>query len=94
VSLSEFFSLEVGENLEKQLYGACRKLGFDFVFDASLGADLTTITEAEELLERVQEENPMPLFTSCCPAWVRFVQKNYPQFISSISTTRSPHMQA
>lgn len=90
VSLGEMFGLEPGANLEPKLASALRTIGFDFVFDATFGADLTIEEESRELWARLNEPNAGPLFTSCCPAWVKFVETFYPEFIPFLSTTRSP----
>lgn len=90
VSLGEMFGLEPGANLEAKLAAALRLIGFDFVFDATFGADLTIEEESRELWARLNESNAGPLFTSCCPAWVKFVETFYPEFIPNLSTTRSP----
>ncbi len=90
VSLGEMFGLEPGANLEAKLAAALRLIGFDFVFDATFGADLTIEEESRELWARLNESNSGPLFTSCCPAWVKFVETFYPEFIPNLSTTRSP----
>ncbi len=91
VSLGELFGENPGVNLQGVLPGVLRKLGFDYVFDATFGADLTTVTETQELRARLDAPNQRkPLFTSCCPAWVSFVETFYPEFIENLSTTRSP----
>jgi ferredoxin hydrogenase len=90
VSLGEMFGLEPGANLEAKLAAALRLIGFDFVFDATFGADLTIEEESRELWARLNEPNAGPLFTSCCPSWVKFVETFYPEFIPNLSTTRSP----
>ncbi len=90
VSLGEMFELEPGANLESKLAAALRLIGFDFVFDATFGADLTIEEESRELWARLNEPNAGPLFTSCCPSWVKFVETFYPEFIPNLSTTRSP----
>jgi len=91
VSLGELFDEKPGVNLQGALPGVLRKIGFDYVFDATFGADLTTVTEAKELRAKLDDPNfRKPLFTSCCPAWVSFVETFYPEFIENLSTTRSP----
>ncbi|MBR4833572.1 MAG: iron hydrogenase small subunit [Thermoguttaceae bacterium] len=90
VSLGEMFGLEPGASLEAKLAAALRLIGFDFVFDATFGADLTIEEESRELWARLNESNAAPLFTSCCPSWVKFVETFYPEFIPNLSTTRSP----
>ncbi|MDR1901796.1 MAG: [FeFe] hydrogenase, group A [Treponema sp.] len=81
------------------IIAALRRLGFDEIYDTATGADLTVLEEANELIKRLEdrkEENPsrssagMPLFTSCCPAWVQFVEKQYPELLPSLSSARSP----
>jgi iron-only hydrogenase group A len=69
-----------------------RKLGFDKVFDTALGADLTAVEEAHELRQRLETGGKVPMFTSCCPAWVKFVENEYPSLVSHLSTCKSPHM--
>ena len=90
VSLGELFGLEPGANLQNQAVAALRKIGFDYVLDTTFGADLVTVEEARELKARLDSKTPGPMFTSCCPAWVTFVETFYPEFIPNLSTTRSP----
>ncbi|MDR1863436.1 MAG: [FeFe] hydrogenase, group A [Treponema sp.] len=75
-----------------RVIAALRRMGFDEVYDTATGADLTVLEESDELLKRL--ENPggtkLPLFTSCCPAWVQFAEKNYPEILPAVSTARSP----
>lgn len=72
---------------------ALRRMGADYVFDTDFAADLTIMEEASEFLERLKEPNPdgMPMFTSCCPGWVRFVKSQYPEMVQYLSTSKSPH---
>jgi NADH-quinone oxidoreductase subunit G len=72
------------------IVAALHRMGFDEVYDTSTGADLTVIEEANEFTERLQKGGTLPLFTSCCPAWVQYVEKKYPQFLPNVSTCRSP----
>ncbi len=90
VSLGEEFGLNVGEFVAGKMVSAIKKLGVDFVFDVSFGADLTVMEEACELVERIKSNNDLPQFTSCCPAWVKFVKCFYPQFVPNLSTCLSP----
>jgi NADH-quinone oxidoreductase subunit G len=72
---------------------ALRRMGFDEVYDTSTGADLTVLEESNEFLKKLEENPqglPMPLFTSCCPAWVQFCEKHHPRILPYLSTTRSP----
>lgn len=70
--------------------GLLKKLGFDKVFDFSFAADLTIVEETTEFLNRVAEKGVMPQFTSCCPGWVNFVERRYPEIIPHLSTCKSP----
>jgi NADP-reducing hydrogenase subunit HndD len=77
---------------ERRMAAAVRALGVDYVFDTSLGADLTVMEESSEFLARLKHKNdyPWPMFTSCCPGWVRFVKSQYPDMTENLSTTKSP----
>lgn len=90
VALGERFGLPRGENVMGKLVNVLHRLGFDEVFDTAYGADLTVIEESEELLERLSSGQKGPLFTSCCPAWVRFCENRYPEMARNLSTCRSP----
>jgi len=89
VSLGESFGKSPGENLEGQMIAALKKLGFDYVFDVNLGADFTTYEEAHDLMDRI-EEGTTPMFTSCCPARVKFIEDFHPELIPNITSVRSP----
>uniref|UniRef100_A0A7S0ZII5 Ferredoxin n=1 Tax=Timspurckia oligopyrenoides TaxID=708627 RepID=A0A7S0ZII5_9RHOD len=90
VTISEEFGLPPGSISTGQLVRALKMLGFDYVFDTNFTADLTIIEEANELLKRIQNNGPFPMFTSCCPAWVNMVEKVYPQLIPNLSSCKSP----
>ncbi len=76
---------------EKIMVAAAKALGVDYVFDTNFAADLTIMEEASELIERITKGNaPMPMFTSCCPGWVRFMRYNYPEFADNLSSAKSP----
>jgi iron-only hydrogenase group A len=93
VTIGEDFDMPYGKDTAGKITACLRKLGFDYIFDINYGADLTTIIEAEELLERVTEKSPhMPMFTSCCPGWVNYVELYHPELIPNLTTTRSPHI--
>ena len=88
-------SRDLGDPLDDHAMGkivaALRRMGFDEVFDTATAADLTVLEEANELLKRLDSDNGgMPLFTSCCPAWVQYCEKNYPELLPHVSTCRSP----
>jgi len=89
-SIGEMFGIPHGEVVTGQLTAALKKLGFDKVFDTNMAADLTTVEEAKELVARVKENKPLPMFTSCCPAWIRYVEFYRPDLIPHITTVKSP----
>ncbi len=90
VGIGKEFGLAEGENAMGKMVAALRRMGFDEVFDTTTGADLTVLEEAGEFIGRVQKGEKLPLFTSCCPAWVQYAEKNYPELVANISTCRSP----
>lgn len=92
-SINELFKMEYDINIEKKLNTCYRMLGFDKVFDVNFGADITSMVEAEELMERLNNKNSiMPMFTSCCPSWVNFVKYYRPELIPNLTTAMSPHI--
>ncbi|WP_122643202.1 [FeFe] hydrogenase, group A [Luxibacter massiliensis] len=90
VAVGDKFGIKKGENTLGRLVAALRRIGFDEVYDTNFGADLTVMEEAEEFLHRLQAGEHLPLFTSCCPAWVKFCENKYPQYQKHLSTCRSP----
>ncbi|MBQ3132954.1 MAG: iron hydrogenase small subunit [Clostridia bacterium] len=91
VALGEEFGIEPGKNTMGKIYTALRMCGFDTVFDTSFAADLTIMEESKELVEKLANgDNSMPLFTSCCPGWVRFVETKHPELMPYVSTCKSP----
>ena len=90
-SLGEEFGYEPGTLVKGKMVAAAKALGFDKVFDTNTGADLTIIEEANELLERVKNNKPLPMFTSCCPAWVKYIEHFRHDLIPHLSTCKSPH---
>lgn len=90
VSLAEAFGNPIGTFDEGRMVSALKKLGFDKVFDINLGADFTVTEESKELLERIKTGNCLPQFSSCCPAWFKYVQTFYPNHTSLLSTCKSP----
>jgi NADP-reducing hydrogenase subunit HndD len=92
VALGEAFDLEPGTVTTKKMYTILRRLGFDAVFDTNFGADLTILEEASEFVERfLRNKAELPLITSCCPGWVDFLEKFYPEMIPYFSSAKSPH---
>ncbi len=91
VALAEEFGLEPGTVFTKKIYAALRRLGFKTVFDTNFSADLTIMEEGSELKKRlVTKGSTIPLITSCCPAWVDYMEKYYPDMIDNFSTAKSP----
>ena len=89
-TLGECFGMPVGTNVEGKMVTAMKMLGDVEVFNLNLTADLTIMEEANELIERVKSNKPLPMFTSCCPGWVKFAEHNYPELLPNISTCKSP----
>jgi ferredoxin hydrogenase len=96
VALGESFGMEPGADGEGKMVESLRRLGFHHVLDTTFGADVTAVEEANELIERLDAQGaskaPLPQLTSCCPAWVSFVELFYPSLLPHISTTKSPVM--
>ena len=90
VALGEEFNLEPGENTIGKIYAAARRLGFNLIFDTNFSADLTIMEEANEFVQRLTKGENLPLFTSCCPAWVRYLETQHPELLSHLSTCKSP----
>ena len=90
VALGEEFNLEVGQNSIGKIYAALRRLGFDLVFDTNFSADVTIMEEANEFIGRLTKNENLPLFTSCCPAWVRYLETQHPEMLNHLSTCKSP----
>ena len=90
VAIGEEFGGELGANEEGKMVALLKKLGFNYVFDVTFGADLTVIEEATDLIHRLQDNLPLPMLTSCCPAWVKFVEYFYPEFLPNLSRVKSP----
>lgn len=93
VAIGEEFGLEPGAASTGRLVNALRNLGFDYVFDTNFAADVTIFEEASELLERIRDGGkvaPLPLFTSCCPGWVNYLELRRPDLLPHLSTTKSP----
>ena len=89
VGFGEEFGLPPGTNVEGQIIAALRKLGADVILDTNFGADVVIMEEGTELLGRLKVQS-RPTFTSCCPAWINFAEKHYPEVLPLLSTTRSP----
>ncbi len=90
VALGETFSMGYGENVQGKMVTALNRLGFDKVFDTNFAADLTTLEESKEFINRVRNNKDLPILTSCCPGWVRHVEKQYPELFDHVSSCKSP----
>lgn len=90
IAIGDKFGIPKGENSLGKLVAALRRIGFDEIYDTNFAADLTVIEESKEFLERLKSGENLPLFTSCCPGWVKFCEKRYPEFRKNISSCRSP----
>ena len=91
ISLGEEFGLPDGSFVQGKMVALLKALGVDYVLDTNFSADMTILEEAAELVERVTLKNrPLPQFTSCCPAWVKFAETYYPELLPHISTAKSP----
>ena len=91
VALGEEFGLEPGTRVTGQMVAALKHLGFDKVLDTDFAADLTIMEEAHELIERVKNGGRLPILTSCCPAWVNFIEADFPDLLDVPSSCKSPH---
>lgn len=89
-AIGDRFGFPAGKNVMNRLVTVMHRLGFEEVYDTAFGADLTVTEESRELQQRLASGERLPLFTSCCPAWVRFCEKKHPDFIPNLSTCRSP----
>ncbi len=89
-TLGEAFGLPVGTNVEGKMISAIRQLGDIKCFNMDITADLTIMEEATELLSRLQNGGQLPMFTSCCPAWIKFAEHYYPEILPNISSCKSP----
>lgn len=91
VALGEEFQMDIGTNVTGKMVASLKRLGFDKVFDTNVGADFTIMEEAHEFLERLKEKDNMPMITSCCPSWIKFIEMNYPDLLQHLSSCKSPH---
>ncbi len=90
VTLGEYFGFPPGTDVDGMMVAALRRMGFSTVFDTSFTADLTVMEEASELVHRIQNNGPLPMFTSCSPAWVKYVETFHPKWVPHVSTCKSP----
>lgn len=92
VALGELFGMEPGTIVTGKMATALRRMGFDAVFDTDFGADLTVLEEASEFIYRLENNKTLPILTSCCPAWVKFIEHQFPELLEVPSTCKSPHI--
>ena len=93
-TLGECFGMPIGTNVEGKMVAALRRLGFDKIFDTDFAADLTIVEEANELVERINNNGTLPMKTSCSPGWVKFCEYYYPDMLEHLSTCKSPQQMA
>ena len=91
VALGEEFDMEIGTNVTGKMVTALKRLGFDKVFDTNTGADFTIMEEANELIERLTQNETLPMITSCSPGWIKYIEMNDPEMLPHLSTCKSPH---
>ena len=91
VALGEEFGMPIGTNVTGKMVTALKRLGFNKVFDTNIGADITIMEEAYELIERLKTNDNLPMITSCSPGWIKYIEMNYPELLPHLSTCKSPH---
>ena len=89
-TLGESFDMPIGTNVEGKMVSALRRLGVDKIFNMDFTADLTILEEANELVQRITNHETLPMFTSCCPGWVKFAEHYYPEMLPHLSSCKSP----
>lgn len=90
VSLGEEFGFQPGSDICGLMTAALRQCGFDYVFDTSFSADLTIMEEGSELVQRLTQSGVLPMFTSCSPGWIKYIEEFHPDFLPNVSTCKSP----
>lgn len=91
VAIGEEFGMPIGTNATGKMVTALKRLGFDKIFDTNTGADFTIMEEAHEFVKRFKENDNIPMITSCCPGWIRYIEINYPELVPHLSSCKSPH---
>ncbi|EGO64656.1 [FeFe] hydrogenase, group A [Acetonema longum] len=94
VAIAEEFGLPLGSLTPGKMAAALKTAGFDRIYDTNFAADLTIMEESSELVQRLTQGGRMPMFTSCCPAWVKYVEDTYPELIPHLSSCKSPQQMA
>lgn len=90
VGIGKSLGISDGENTMGKIVASLHRMGVDEVYDTSTGADFTILEEAKELVERLENGGKFPMFTSCCPSWINYVEKNHPELLDNVSSCRSP----
>lgn len=90
VALGRELGVKDGENVMGKIVAALRHMGFDEIYDTTLGADLTVLEESAEFIERLEAGNNIPLITSCCPGWIQYCEKKHPELLDNVSSCKSP----
>ncbi len=90
VALGKELGVKEGEDVMGKIVAALHRMGFDEIYDTSLGADLTVLEESEEFLGRIENGEKLPLITSCCPGWIQYCEKKHPELLSNVSSCKSP----
>ena len=90
VVLGEEFNIPKGVDVTGQIVTALRQLGADVILDTNFAADVVIMEEGTELLHKIQEKSTLPMFTSCCPGWINYAEKHFPEILPYVSSTRSP----
>lgn len=94
VALAEDFGMELGSLTPGKMAAALKQLGFNRVYDTNFTADLTIMEEGSELIDRITNNGTLPMFTSCCPAWVKYMEQEYPEYLNHLSSCKSPQQMA
>ena len=90
VALGRELGVKDGENVMGKIVAALRHMGFDEIYDTTLGADLTVFEESAEFIERLESGKNIPLITSCCPGWIQYCEKKHPELLDNVSSCKSP----
>ena len=93
-ALGEEFGYPIGTNVEGKMFAALYELGVNEIIDTNFTADLTIVEESTEFLDRFKNDGVLPMFTSCSPGWVNYLELYYPEFIPNLSTCKSPQQMA
>lgn len=84
VAVGDHYGLTKGKSVMGKIVNALHRMGFDEVYDTSFSADLTIMEESAEFLDRIKKGEKLPLLTSCCPAWVKFITDQYKEYIPNL----------